>query len=216
MLGSGSCDLNAASPHFLFLPHLPSSICILYFLFCILYFVFLILHFRISSGCFVASLDFSIRGQRKSKFVVLHILQLLFVYILSHRTLHIACFCWVMLHCKLWQRRLLQFSCNRFCFKKLNVFSSQLHCRELPSSAACQFALGSALPPSFSLCLRFVCISYLVYCTSILEDGLVTHSFSYKKDDLIQLKRPSEMVVALRYELLTLFRMLLHCFHSDG
>ena len=63
-----------------FLPHLPSSICILYFLFCISYFVFLILHFRISSGYFFASLDFSIRGQRKSKFVVLHILQLLFVY----------------------------------------------------------------------------------------------------------------------------------------
>ena len=103
---------------------------------------------------------------------------------------------------------ILQFSCNRFCFKKRNVFSSQLHCRELPSSAACQFALGSALPPSLSLCLIFVCISYLVYCTSILEDGLVTHSFSGKKDDLVQLKRPSEMVVAPRYELLTLIRLL--------
>ena len=48
MLGSGSCDLNAASPPFLFLPHLPSSICILYFLFCILYFVLCISYFAFS------------------------------------------------------------------------------------------------------------------------------------------------------------------------
>ena len=130
-----------------FLPHLPSSIYILYFLFCILYFVFLILHFRISSGYFFASLDFSIRGQRKSKFVVLHILQLLLFY-----ELHFVACCNVYYG----RRRLLQFQCNRFCFKKRNVFSSQLHCRELPSSAACQFALGSALPPSLSLFLMFV------------------------------------------------------------
>ena len=181
MLGSGSCDLNAASPHFLFCHTCPHQFvfCISYSVFCILYCVFLILHFRISSGYFFASLDFSIRGQRKSKFVVLHILQLLLFYE-SH---FVAC-------CNVYygRRRLLQFQCNRFCFKKRNVFSSQLHCRELPSSAACQFVLGSALPPSLSLCLMFVCISYFVYCTSILEDGLVTHSFSGKKEDLLQPK----------------------------
>ena len=179
--------------------------CISYSVFGILYCVFLILHFRISSGYFFASLDFSIRGQRKSKFVVLHILQLLFVFESHFVALYVAYCMFLLNDVALYIMVILQFSCNRFCFKKLNVFSSQLHCRELPSSAACQFALASALPPSLSLCLMFVCISYLVYCTSILEDGLVTHSFSGKKDDLVQLKRPSEMVVAPRYEL------LIHC-----
>ena len=75
--------------------------CISYSVFGILYCVFLILHFRISSGYFFASLDFSLRGQRNSKFVVLHILQFLL-----HCTLHIACFYWMMLHCILWQEAL--------------------------------------------------------------------------------------------------------------
>ena len=92
MLGSGSCDLNAASPHFLFCHTCPLQFifCISYSVFCILYCVFLILHFRISSGYFFASLDFSIRVQRKSKFVVLHILQLLFVYESHFVALYIA------------------------------------------------------------------------------------------------------------------------------
>ena len=119
----------------------------------ILYFVFLILHFLFLILLFLHLLPFfllhwiSQSVQRKSKFVVLHILQLLLFYE-SH---FVAC-------CNVYygRRRLLQFQCNRFCFKKRNVFSSQLHCRELPSSAACQFALGSALPPSLSLFLMFV------------------------------------------------------------
>ena len=150
MLGSGSCDLNAASPHFLFLPHLPSSIYILYFLFCILYCVFLILLFRNSSGYFFASLDFSIRGQRKSKFVVLHILQLLLFYE-SH---FVAC-------CNVYygRRRLLQFQCNRFCFKKRNVF--------YPAALSgvteqCSLSVRIRLsPPSFSLSLPDVCLYFL-------------------------------------------------------
>ena len=54
MLGSGSCDLNAASPHFLFCHTCPLQFifCISCSVFCILYFVFLILHFCISSGYF--------------------------------------------------------------------------------------------------------------------------------------------------------------------
>ena len=70
---------------------------ILYFVFCIVYFLFCIFA---SPQVIFASLDFSIRGQRKSKFVVLHILQLLLFYE-SH---FVAC-------CNVYygRRRLLQF-----------------------------------------------------------------------------------------------------------
>ena len=61
MLGSESCDLNAASPHFLFCHTCPLQFifCISYSVLCILYCVFLILHFRISSGyfCFTGFLN---------------------------------------------------------------------------------------------------------------------------------------------------------------
>ena len=171
-----------------FLPHLPSSIYILYFLFCILYFVLCISYFAFSHllrlfFCLTGFLNQ--RAEEEQVCSAAYIAVIICLLVTFCRTAH----CMFLLNdVALYIMVILQFSCNRFCFKKRNVFSSQLHCRELPSSAACQFVLGSALPPSLSLCLMFVCISYLVYCTSILEDGLVTHFFSYKKKDLLQPK----------------------------
>ena len=102
-------DLATSTLHlltffFATLVHWSSSIYSLYFLLCILYFVFCIVYFLFcifaSPQVIFASLDFSIRGQRKSKFVVLHILQLLLFYE-SH---FVAC-------CNVYygRRRLLQF-----------------------------------------------------------------------------------------------------------
>ena len=149
----------------------------LYFVFPILYFVFCISYFAFSHllrlfFCFTGFLNQ--RAEEEQVCSAAYIAVIICLLVTFCRTAH----CMFLLNdVALYIMVILQFSCNRFCFKKLNVFSSQLHCRELPSSAACQFALASALPPSLSLCLMFVCISYLVYCTSILEDGLVTHFF---------------------------------------
>ena len=200
-------DLATSTLHLLTFFFATLALFNLYFVFPILYFVFCISYFAFSHlfrlfFCFTGFLNQ--RAEEEQVFSAAYIAVIICLLVTFCRTAH----CMFLLNdVALYIMVILQFSCNRFCFKKLNVFSSQLHCRELPSSAACQFALASALPPSLSLCLMFVCISYLVYCTSILEDGLVTHSFSCKKDDLVQLKRP-EMVVAPRYELLTLLRLL--------
>ena len=122
MLGSGSCDLNAASPHFLFLPHLPSSIYILYFLFCILYFVFCISYFAFSDllrlfFCFTGFLNQ--RAEEEQVCSAAYIVVIAFLRVTLCRTVHCTLSVFAEWCCNVYygRRRLLQFSCNRFCFK---------------------------------------------------------------------------------------------------